>query len=74
MNATSARELREAAIRRLIAFIHQRGGLPGTYWQAWDRLNALGFDIELRRAATKANAQALLWLAENRVSHYETIR
>jgi hypothetical protein len=41
-------------------------GIAGLFRQAWDRLNACGFDVDLRREATKTNAKALLWIAENR--------
>jgi hypothetical protein len=65
MNATNRKSLMKTeAARKLEMYL--KSGLAGFYQQAWDRLNAAGFDIDLRREPTVENALALLWLARNR--------
>ena len=63
MNASKTSLKREAAgsLKGYLA-----SGVAGLFQKAWDRLNAAGFDVDLRRTPTADNAKALLWIAENR--------
>jgi hypothetical protein len=43
--------------------------IDGFFVQAWDRLNAAGFDVDLRREPNEQNARAFLWIASNRIEN-----
>ncbi len=64
MNATDTATLKVEAARKLRSYLAT--GLAGFFAQAWDRLNQLGLDVDLRREPTRENALSLLWIAENR--------
>jgi hypothetical protein len=63
-SATNRKGLKAEAARKLEMYL--KSGLAGFFTQAWDRLNAAGLDVDLRREPTVQNALALLWLCRNR--------
>jgi len=58
-------QLKTEAVRKLTGYLAMPS-VAGLFVQAWDRLNAAGLDVDLRREPTEQNARALLWIAENR--------
>lgn len=65
MDDTTHDELLAAAARALRGYL--ASGVEGLFVQGWDRLNAAGLDVDLRRVPSVDNARALLWLAQGRV-------